>query len=115
MRGFKADDEEVKLNYFEIPILLRADFTTGGNVRPFVVIGPSLAFKLSAKVEEDGEEFDIDDDVEGFDFGLAIGAGLQFGRGSIEGRYTHGISDADPFDEDKARHRVFSFLAGFRF
>ena len=117
MKGakFSEGDEELKIDYFEIPLLLRADFTTSGNIRPFVLIGPSLGFKLNAKIDEDGEEVDIDDDVEGFDLGLAIGGGLQFGRGSIEARYTHGLSDADQDDESEARHRVFSVLVGYRF
>jgi hypothetical protein len=60
----------------------------------------------------------LKDDVTNLDLGFAIGAGLQFGAGSIEARYTHGLSEANE-DADaeglKVKHRVFSVLVGFRF
>ena len=118
MQGAKIEEDgfegEIKVDYFQIPVLVRADFA-GGGTRPFIVFGPTLGFKLNAKEEFEGEENDIDDDVETFDFGFAIGAGVQFGVGSLEARYTHGLSDADKDDDSKAKHRVFSILFGIKF
>jgi hypothetical protein len=119
MKGatFEEDGEEfkIKTNYFEVPLLLRADFSSSAS-RPFVLFGPTLGFRTKATFEfPDGTEEDAKDDVEKFDVGFAIAGGLQFGRGSVEVRYTHGLSDADNSDDSKARHRVVSILAGFRF
>jgi hypothetical protein len=118
MIGAKADvddfDSEIDIRVFQIPILFRADFA-GASVRPFVLAGPALSFRLDAKEKFEDEESDLDEDVEKVDIGFAIGAGLQFGRGSLEARYTHGLRDIDKDDESKAKTRVFSVLAGFRF
>jgi hypothetical protein len=118
MIGAKASeddfDTEIDVKVFQIPLLFRADFA-GTSVRPFVLAGPALSFRLDAKQTFGDEEFDLDEDVEKFDIGFAIGGGLQFGRGSLEARYTHGLRDMDKDDESEAKTRVFSVLAGFRF
>jgi hypothetical protein len=109
-----AFDSEIDIKVFQIPILFRADFA-GTSVRPFVLAGPALSFRLDAKQKFEDEEFDLDEDVEKVDIGFAIGAGVQFGRGSLEARYTHGLRDLDKDDESEGKTRVFSILAGFRF
>jgi opacity protein-like surface antigen len=122
MQGAKFEDDgfegEIKADYFQVPILVRADFATGGGVRPFVLFGPTIGFNVKAKQEFGDDEDDIKDDVKNVDVGFAIGGGLQFGAASVEARYTHGLTNAsdDSEDEDfKAHHRVFSVLVGFRF
>jgi hypothetical protein len=121
MIGAKSDFEGFKstidVRVFQVPILLRADFS-GSTVRPFVLAGPSFGFKLSAKEKFEGDEDDLDDTVESVDLGFTIGGGVQFGAGSLEVRYTHGLRnlDKDPDDEGlDVRSRVFAVLAGFRF
>jgi hypothetical protein len=115
MKGAKFEGGfEIEADYFEVPLLVRADFSAATN-RGFVLFGPTLGFNRSAKAKFEDEEEDIKDDVENFDLGFAIAAGFQFGRGSVEARYTHGLSDADTDPDAKARHRVVSLLAGFRF
>jgi outer membrane protein with beta-barrel domain len=114
-------ESTIKTDYFQIPVLLRADFG-GGSARPFVLVGPQFGFNISAKqsgigVNIDDDE-DIKDDVKNFDFALAIGAGVQFGAASIEGRYTHGLTNANEDSEEEgleAKHRVWSIMVGFRF
>ena len=118
MIGAKSDfdgfDSEIDIKVFQIPFLFRADFAAN-SVRPFVLAGPALSFRLDAKQTFEDEEEDLDEQVEKFDLGFAVGAGLQFGRGSIEARYTHGLRDLDKDEDNKAKTRVFSVLAGFRF
>jgi hypothetical protein len=94
---------EIKINYVEIPILLRANARSGASARPFLVVGPALGFVTSAKqsVEGFGEE-DIKDDVDGFNFGFAVGGGVEFGIASVEARYTFGLT-------------AFAILFGVRF
>jgi hypothetical protein len=122
MVGAKSEfddfDAEIDFRQFQIPILIRADFGSGGAARPFVVFGPSIGFKLSAKEKFEDEEDDLDDSTESIDWGFTIGAGVQFGRGSIEGRYTHGLNNLNKGDEGEdltVKSRVFAVLAGFRF
>ncbi len=51
-----------------------------------------------------------------------IGAGVDFGKFTIDGRYTHGLTDLNDFDEIldddeivEVKNRVWSIMAGFRF
>jgi hypothetical protein len=121
--GLGADDSvDVRLRYFEIPVLARADFGASGSAaRAFVVGGAAPAFKLSAhaKAVANGEEQsrDIGDEIYSVDFGLVGGFGVEFGRALIEARYTHGlrhINTDDNGDEDRVKNRVFSVTVGFR-
>lgn len=114
---------DLRLRYFEVPVLGRADFGTPGSTANFyVVAGAAPAFKLDGRVriEALGEEEteDISDDLESFDLGLVGGLGLEFGNASVEGRYTHGLrsigNDADD-DDDGGRNRVFTVTVGYRF
>jgi hypothetical protein len=114
---------EIRVRYFEIPLLARADFgAPAATTRVFVVGGAAPAFKLSAqgKGEFGGEEQppqDIDRAIESFDLGLIGGLGVEFGRAVIEARYTHGllrINTDDNEPNDRLNNRVFSLTLGFR-
>lgn len=112
----------IELDFIEIPILFRASSAPSSGGASFHVFGgPSLGFRVRAHAEStfDGqtEEEDIDDQVERFDFGLVAGAGMEFGRFVVDGRYTWGLSNLNKEDEDdvKIRNRVFSVMAGVRF
>ena len=106
MQGAKFDfgdgfESEVQLDYFQVPILVRADFATGGGVRPFVLFGPTIGFNVKAKDKFEDDEEDIKDDVKNVDIGFAIGGGLQFGAASVEARYTHGLTNANDDSDDE--------------
>jgi hypothetical protein len=122
--AFEEGDGEgdVRLRYFEIPLLGRADFGTPGSTSGlYVVAGAAPAFKLSARVkfDEGGTDVtdDISDELESMDFGLVGGAGFEFGRASVEARYTHGLMDISKNEDesDKPKNRVFSVTVGYRF
>jgi len=116
------DTLDVRLRYFEIPLLARADVGAwGSGARVFVAGGAAPAFKLSArgKAVLDGEERtrDIDDDIYSSDVGLVGAFGVELGRALVEARYTHGlrhINTDDNGDEDRIKNRVFSVMVGFR-
>ncbi len=55
--------------------------------------------------------------IEPFDLGLVGGFGVEFVRGLIEARYTHGllrINTDDNEPNDRLNNRVFSVTVGFR-
>jgi hypothetical protein len=116
------ESADIRLRYLEIPLLARIDFgAAGASPRVFVVGGGAPSFKLGTRAKSvfEGTEAsrDIDDDIYSTDFGLVGGLGVEFGRASIEGRYTHGIrhiNTDDNGDEDRIKNRVFSVTVGFR-
>jgi hypothetical protein len=48
---------------------------------------------------------------------VVAGAGVNFGRFTLDGRYTWGLTNLNSLrdDEMKIRNRVFSIMAGVRF
>ncbi len=119
----ETGDVDVRVRYFEVPLLARADFgAPAAPNRVFIVGGVAPAFKLAARgtieVAGDRHTQDLDDDFYSWDVGLTGGAGVEFGRALVEARYTHGIrhiNTDDNGDEDRIKNRVFSIMAGFRF
>lgn len=120
-KGAKFSENEdfgVDLDYFDVPLLLRWDSTTAGESTFNVFAGPSINFRHRARVEDDEGDQDIRDDIEKIDLGLVVGAGMEFGRFLIDGRYQHGLREVNKEAEAEnfsAKHRTFSIMAGFRF
>jgi hypothetical protein len=111
----------VKLDYLDVPILLRLSTPASNGTSFHVFGGPSLGVRLRARSEiefqGETESEDFSDEVERFDLGLVAGAGVEFGRVVIDGRYTWGLSNLNTRADDdvKIRHRVFSIMAGVKF
>jgi hypothetical protein len=118
--GALTDDDpdfeaSVKLDMFQIPLLLKVG-ATEGPFRPFIVAGPAFGFVTSAKTKFEAfgevEEDDIKDDVETVEISGVIGGGIQFGRGIIEYRYDHGFKNLDKEEGSTAKTRTHSILFG---
>jgi hypothetical protein len=118
--GSSRTDVVVDPWQLEIPVLLHFQ-AESGRVRPFVHAGPTLAFKLRARVDASASggdpDVDIGDQVQTFDTGLAVGGGIEAGRWSIEGRFVQGLLDIGntPAVDDPIRTRTFLVISGFRF
>lgn len=120
------DQGKIKLIYFAIPALVKFAFGSS-STRPYVLAGPEIGFKMSAKAEDpDGTETDIDESVKSTDFGAAVGGGIDFAAGGnllfVEGRYGAGftdINDAPADDPDiggvEIKTRGIQILGGITF
>ena len=119
VKGTSVDVADIEtdfiVDYVEVPLLARIPIRK--NI--YAAVGPSMAFRIRARSRTDFggsiEEIDVKDDVESFDVGVVGAVGIEFGRWVFDGRYTHGLSDLDPSEDAKTRHRVFSFSAGIKF
>lgn len=114
-QGAKFRDETYSVNYLQIPVLAVASVEQP-SVTPFILFGPAIGLKLSASAE--GREFereDIGDEVSGTDFGFVIGGGVEINQLLLEARYTVGLKDTAPDDDEVVKNRVFSILVGYRF
>lgn len=123
-RGGKISEADgggkLDLDYFDVPILLRWDSTTAGQSTFNVFAGPSFNFRHRARSEDAFEPGDVDirDEIEKIDVGLVFGAGVEFGRFLLDGRYQLGLREVNKFAEEddfKVKHRTFSIMGGIRF
>lgn len=85
-------DAKFKLNYIELPLLVRVNITKNFNVHA----GGYASYLVSSKVTGDGdinfnEEIDTDD-LNKFDAGISAGIGVDFNPVSIGVRYNYGLT-----------------------
>ena len=110
-------DTTVKLDYVEVPVLLKARFGAAG-LRPYVLAGPYVGFRLRARAtgEVGAAAMDLEDETKTTDYGVTAGAGLELGRLLVEARYAHGLGGiaADEIDDD-IDNAVWSVLVGLHF
>ena len=108
------------VNYVEAPVLLRVSSPKSSGVSFHGFTGPSFGFWVSGETTStvQGQEGidEIDNDFKRFDLGLVVGAGVEFGRLVVDGRYAWGLRDIDKqIDESTIRNRHFAFMTGVRF
>lgn len=128
---------KLKLGYFEVPILLRLDLADpASTLRPFLVGGPSAAFRSSCSMEIRSDGFSMsttcgdmidnpgsdEDPVKKLDYGVVVGGGFAFRAlgvpASIQARYSRGLSTLarEPdADTGKTKNSVIAFLVGLSF
>ena len=112
-----TDTARIKLNYLEVPVLLRVAAPIGSGAALRIFAGPAIGFKLSAKVTGGGEDQDISDDTETINYSAVFGAGLQVSNFLFDARYNLGLKDLDKTADstDTAKTRGFYLMAGLRF
>ncbi|WPO77206.1 porin family protein [Flavobacterium sp. KACC 22761] len=90
--AFVSGTGKFKLNYIEVPLLVRVNVTKNFNIHA----GGYASYLVGSKVSGDGDfNFDqeIDtDDLNKFDAGLAAGIGVDFSPISIGLRYNYGLT-----------------------
>ena len=123
-------DATFKLDYIDVPVLLRFDIPVVGPIRPFFVAGPSFGLQVkcaigvegqgaSASVDCDqiGQDSDIQFENKTFDLSGVVGAGLDFRLGGhtlmVGARYQHGFSDV--VKDASVKNRTWSVVAGLGF
>jgi hypothetical protein len=90
--AFLQGNAKFKLNYIEVPLLVRVNITKNFNVHA----GGYASYLVSSKVTGDGDiNFDeaVDtDDLNKFDAGIAAGIGVDFNPISVGLRYNYGLT-----------------------
>jgi hypothetical protein len=117
----EAGDLEIRVDYLEVPVLVRGNFRASDVVTVRLFGGPAFGFKLSDKQTLGGEELGSEDklDIKSYDVGLAFGGAVQFGKFFVDGRYMFGLVNIDDDPEDEGfveiKTRAFTFMVGFAF
>jgi opacity protein-like surface antigen len=112
---------DIRLNYVEIPVLMKVGLG-GHGARPYLIGGPTLGLRTSAKSVVEGSTEDIKDQVRSTDFGVAFGGGVEIpvgkARVSLEGRYHLGLQNLNVSIDDPegtAKNRALLFRVGLTF
>jgi hypothetical protein len=131
MKGMKSlgpsggDYALFKLDYVEVPVMLRADAPISSAIKPFAFTGPSFDFKVSCGADAvgNGTPFSVNcgQITSGtgtfkprtLDIGWVLGGGLGFDyhdrRIGLSARYEAGLRSIR--EGGSAKHRALSFMA----
>jgi hypothetical protein len=107
------------LDYFEIPLLGVYSHRLTENMNVVGLAGPTFAISMKSDWElpELSAEGGLDDLFKSVDYGLLLGAGLEYKLGYrsivLEGRWTYGLSSIDDTDNGLSiKNSSFAFLIG---
>ena len=115
----------IELGYFEVPVLLRYAFPSGGAASFHLLAGPSVGFEVGCTISgssgSESASIDCSDaelDTKSVDFGLTGGLGLDFQASesviiTVDGLY--GLGLANIAQDGDAKNRVFMLQAGVGF
>jgi hypothetical protein len=91
--------EEIKIDYIEVPLLFRYALS-GGSLRPYLLGGGAVAFRLNCNLHFAGLGQDIKEDCKAnnaeatsTDMAAVGGAGVAFGRVGLSVRYVLGLTN----------------------
>jgi hypothetical protein len=117
----------VKIDYLQVPLYLKVHTTLQGTtpLSPHLYIGPAIGYKVRCKVEASNggttASADCDDPTVGLsikttEFGIHFGAGVDFGRFTVGGRYQLGLSSLDDSGGNAdVKNSVVAVTAGYQF
>jgi hypothetical protein len=119
-------DQMLRLDYLQLPVLLHVRFPTHTVVRPFIVVGPQVGFRVTCEATSGSESSSCQSsfgmNAKSVDVGGTVGAGVGFRLGgeelSVQARYSVGLNRL--FDQTETsnlqwKNRVFSVMAGLSF
>ena len=105
--GFKDEDDKVKLNYLNIPILANYYVYKGLAVKAGVQPGILLSAKEGSK--------DIKDHMKGFDFAIPVGASYEYQNFVLDARYNIGLTKGNKEGSRSNKNSVFQITLGYKF
>lgn len=136
-----SGEQTIKMNYVDIPILVKITLPTGKKVVPNFFFGPTFSINLSAKnktvitdfsptkknvidgsetyIELSGTEYDFNDseDFIKYDVGWTFGGGLNYelgkGMATFETRYTRGLMSIS--EQYEIWNGALSFMLGYTY
>ena len=127
-----GERQDVRLDYFEIPLLLRREFAAGGTLNPHVYAGPSVGYQLNCKVTVEGTGIpktssdcrrDMFLEPASVDWGAVVGGGVDLSLGGLGvtggARYGFGLANINKDDgaalEQRVRNGTLTVYGGILF
>ena len=118
-QGGKVDNNEIRIDYLQVPVLFKLAMSQGGTVEPNLFAGPYAGLRILAEQEGGtgglfGGSTNIENQTEQVDYGLSFGGGIDIEVGNsiftMDARYNLGLADA--FTDRDGKHRVFAITFG---
>lgn len=109
-------DDELALTDIEVPVLIRFKLHQADAPGAHLFAGPTFAFTTTATYHDEGVSDDVKSAMDRTtDVGLTVGGGVQFGRVSLDARYTWGLGSlfTDGDTGASLKNRTFSVTAAF--
>ena len=129
-KGASTDFDEgtgtLKLDYVEVPLLLRLGINMLGPIKPVILLGGYVGFKASCKVEGEGDGFSAEVDCDEFeletksmDYGLTGGLSVDIPVGdrailSPTVRYSRGLADIPDVEDTDVKNSAIQLGAALR-
>lgn len=108
-----------KIDYIEIPLMLKVNLMPKSFFNPYLIAGPYWAYRAKAKKTGIGLSVDFKDESKSSDFGLVGGGGLEFKIGGpyilVEFRYEHGMKNIVKALDNRIKNSSFVFNVGVGF
>ncbi len=104
------------LSYLQAGLLVRAEYSTGGKVTPYFLLGPELGFLQQAELQNRFGDTEIKNDFKSTDLGLILGLGTMYslppwGAVGLELRGDLGLVSIDgQGDGDEIRNAALTLL-----
>lgn len=113
----------LKLDYIEVPVLAKFQIPLEGSIAPNIFAGPAVAFNITAEQEGEGpdgsETTDLSEVISTTDFGLQVGAGVDFDAGPgtimLDAWYELGLSSIPSEGDADIKNQGIRITAGFGF
>lgn len=110
MQGGKYKDLTTKLDYIQIPVMVKGYMWKGLNIEA----GPQFGFRAIGKEKIGGHNYSIKDATNVFDFAIGVGLGYETEMGLTAG-FRYLISATKVFDGADAKNSVFQLTLGWKF
>ncbi len=119
-----SGEAKLKLNYFEIPVLLRLSPGPGMDGRLVILAGPVFGFNSTADFEVESGGLsgttDMSDDIKSTTFGALLGIGFNVAMGEtsaflVQARYYLGLANALDDPDLSSKSGDIGFFAGLEF
>lgn len=110
-----SDGASFSFSYFTVPLLARLKISGNSPVRVYLTGGPELGYRVQAKLVSGGDSVLFNDFVKIYDLGGSAGGCAEFGRFSVDVRYTRGLIDISRNDPTvQIRNRTVTGLFGVK-
>ena len=106
MQGTKFDNESLKANYLNVPVLANYYVIPGLAVKA----GLQPGFLLSAKM--DGEN--VKDELKSFDLSIPVGVSYEYQNFVVDARYNLGVTKVSK-EGDSAKNQVVQLTLAYKF